>query len=91
MIMVGSGGYNVYQEGGGRSLHKTIARCNTVNRGTHAKTVQLYPCKTSSMIGHTTSLYTLICVESGPNTLSNVNVLVPPASFCLTCTSPLLL
>ncbi len=56
---------------------------------THANTVQLYPWRTSEMIGLTTSLYTSICVEDWSKTLSNVNVLETVFSP-LTMTSPAL-
>ena len=48
----------------------------TTQARTYANTVQLYPCRTSSIIGTTTALYSSICVDSGPNTLSNEKSLV---------------
>ena len=47
---------------------------------THANTVQLYPVRTSSISGAAIALYTCICFDSGPNTLSKVNVLEPSFS-----------
>ena len=49
--------------------------------------MQLYPVNTSSMSGAAIALYTCICFDSGPNTLSKVNVLELDFSIT-TCISP---
>lgn len=54
----------------------------------YAKTVQLYPAKTSSISGATTVWYTSACRESGPNDRSNVNFFVVfESNNCLTTIS----
>lgn len=57
-------------QGGGRLLelrlnHFTVSVYSVM---TYAKTVQLYPIMTSSKMGHTTLLYTSICLAVGPKT-----------------------